>query len=528
MTIEYTTALWGGEANPPCLIDAVVAAARRHPDRPALVTGESAFTYAQLMSWAASIADDLERAGSRAGELIGVACPRGAEAVAAMVAVLLSGRAYVPLDLDYPRLRLEHMLRDSGVGVVLHAGPELDLAVSAVTVPVRRPEVGEQVDSRSPRLWDWVAKHEPDLPGYVIYTSGSTGWPKGVLLQHRCLDNVVQWQAECSPAPDLRTAQFAPLNFDVSFQEIFGTLGGGGTVVVIPERLRRDPGEMLDWLAEQRVQRLFLPYVALQMVAVAAGNRESVADLTLVEINVAGEQLVCTEDIREFFRRLPTCRLVNHYGQSESAMVSYHILGPDPNDWPTMAPIGSPLPGCELLIDTDASGDGTGELLVAGMPVSLGYINQPELNRRRFIHVPATRHGHRQLFRTGDLVRFEEGHARYLTRMDEDVKLRGIRINLTEVEAQLLMLPEVASATVVLSAVPGRPRALRAAVVLRDPGYPFDEDRVREALDLVLPAVSVPLSIVALERMPRTPSGKVDRDAVAQVIEDALSIGPSL
>ena len=124
-------------------------------------------------------------------------------------------------------------------------------------------------------------------------------------------------------------------------------------------------------------------------------------------MNVAGEQLVCTDDIRYLFGRLPRCRLVNHYGQSESAMVSSHLLTGPADRWPTLAAIGTPLPGCELLIDpVDGIGDGVGELLVGGTPVALGYLARPELNARRYLDVHATENGSTRLFRTGDLVRF--------------------------------------------------------------------------------------------------------------------------
>jgi D-alanine--poly(phosphoribitol) ligase subunit 1 len=517
--IDYASAMWGGEADPPCLIESFVSAARRSPGAVALIDGDLSLSYKQLLAWAGHVANDLHRHGSRPGDRVGIACPRGAEAVVAMVAAALSGRAYVPLDLEYPRLRLEHMLRDSGVGVVLFAGDTIDLATDAVAVPVRRSAATAPADA-GPETW--LVGHDPDRPVYVIYTSGSTGWPKAVVLAHSCLDNVARWQADCSPAPDLRTAQFAPLNFDVSFQEVFGTLCAGGTLVVLPERLRRDPGQMLAWLVEHRIQRLFLPYVALQMMAVAAEFGAPVEDLALVEINVAGEQLVCTNDIREFFTRLPSCRLVNHYGQSESAMVTYHVLDAEPARWPTLAPIGVPLPGCELLVDRDDPAEDAGELLVAGLPLAVGYLNQPELNARRYIDIDMTAHGHVRAFRTGDLVRIDGGQVRLLTRTDDDVKLRGIRINLAEVEAQLMAQPEIAAATVVVTEGGDRPRTLRAVVVPKDRAEPPDEEEVLGRLRQTQPEVSVPLSVTTVDSLPRTPSGKLDRHAVARLVEREL------
>jgi D-alanine--poly(phosphoribitol) ligase subunit 1 len=520
MTIDYACSLWGGPSDPPCLVTALAGAADRNCDTVAVVDGDISLTYGQLMRWAAHIAGELDRCGSLREGRVGVACPRGAGAVVALLAVALSGRTYVPLDLEYPRARLEHMLRDSETEVVLYDGEDPGLGDDLIRIPLVRPDdaagsgpIGGGYDR------SWITEHDPNLAVYVIYTSGSTGWPKGVVLPHSCLDNVVEWQAAASVAPDLRTAQFAPLNFDVSFQEIFGTLGAGGTLVVMPESFRRDSLGLLDWLVDNEIDRLFLPYVALQMLAVAGGFGGPVESLALKEINVAGEQLVRTDEIASFFSRAAGCRLVNHYGQSESAMVTYHVLPDSVDDWPTLPPIGIPLPGCELLIDAEEGSESVGELLVAGTPLSLGYLGRPELNARRYIEIEETAHGNTRAFRTGDLVRFEAGRVWLMTRIDDDVKLRGIRISLAEIEAQLLAMPEISAAVAVVTGGNGAPRVLRAAVTLKNGLHRLDEEAVRRKLAEVLPEVSVPLSVTVLDCLPKTPSGKADRDAVAATVE---------
>jgi non-ribosomal peptide synthetase component F len=296
---------------------------------------------------------------------------------------------------------------------------------------------------------------------------------------------------------------------------VLGTLCGGGTLVIVPEPLRRDPFLFLDWLAENRIERLFLPYVALHMLAVAASAQDGELGLALVEVNTAGEQVLCTPPIRALFEALPQARLGNHYGQSESAMVSSYVLPADPAEWPLLPPIGRPLPGCELLVDpSDPDDPHTGELLVAGAPVSLGYLDRPELNAERFIEVDRTPHGHTRAFRTGDLVRVDDGLVYFLSRLDHDVKVRGVRVNLLEVEACLMQQPGVATAVcVALELVPGA-RQLRAAVTL-DPDGPEPGD-LRATLAELLPEASVPASVEVLPGLPRTPSGKIDRDSVAK------------
>ncbi|MEU8540269.1 AMP-binding protein [Streptomyces sp. NPDC048717] len=513
--------LWGGDADPRCLLEALLETAATRPDAIAVVDGDREFSYAHLVGWARDIADLLAKHGVAAEDRVGVTGPRGAEVVAAMLGAAFLGAAYVPLDPEYPVRRLAHMLADSGASVLLHTGEVADLESSAVRVPIPGPE--DSQPHRPGDGWQPVACR-PDLPFYVIYTSGSTGWPKGVAIPHSCLDNMVEWQAAHSPAPDLRTGQFAPLNFDVSFQEVLGSLRGAGTVVIVPERLRREPVQLLAWLAENRIERLFLPYVALQMLAVAVAAEPDLDGLRLRELNTAGEQVVCSQQIRAMFERLPQARLVNHYGQSESAMVTSHILPAAVQDWPTLPPIGVPLPGCELLIDpTGKEESNVGELLVAGLPVSLGYLNRPELNEERYRTVEPTPYGHERVFRTGDLVRIEDGVVQFLSRLDSDVKIRGIRVNLLEVDVQLLGRPGVDGAACVVVESASGLKSLRAAVTASTDGPEPDLPAILAHLREVLPEVSVPLTITVLPALPRTPSGKTDRDAVANLITEDIA-----
>ncbi|MCX4762826.1 AMP-binding protein [Streptomyces sp. NBC_01275] len=500
--------LWGGSAEPECLLDGLARTVAERPDELALVDGATRLTYAELWAWVAELAATLTRHGIEPGSRVAVTGGRSARTVAALLAAVAVGATYVPLDASYPVNRLTFMLHDSGASLLLHDGPRPTIADEVATLAIEDPSGAGAGDFRPVAC-------RPDLPVYVIYTSGSTGLPKGVTIQHSCLDNMAAWQRTDSVRPDLRTAQFAPLNFDVCFQEILGTLCGGGTLVIVPETLRRDPFAFLTWLADHRIERLFLPYVALHMLAVAASAQDGDLGLSLREVNTAGEQLLCTPPIRALFEALPQARLGNHYGQSESAMVSSYVLPADPAAWPLLPPIGRPLPGCELLVNpTDPEDPTTGELLVAGAPVSLGYLGRPELNAERFITVDPTPQGHTKAFRTGDLVRVEDDLVYFLSRLDHDVKIRGIRVNLLEIEACLMQQPGVATAVcVALEPVPGS-RQLRAAVTLHpDVTEPGD---LRAALAELLPEASVPASVTILPGLPRTPSGKIDRDSVAE------------
>lgn len=538
MTAREHLSLWGGPTKPECFL----AEFRRHvaaaPDRTAVVDAGRRYTYRELAGRARHVAAELAAAGVATGDRVAVSLPRGAAAVTALLGVMLRGAAYVPLDPEYPTERLQFMIDDCAPRAVI-ATEDTEVRYSGPVLRAGEPPAAGSGDEAAAGPGDATgggndggahggpgepagASCDPALPVYVIYTSGSTGWPKGVALTHRCVDTMVDWQVSHSPRPDLRTAQFAPLNFDVSFQEILGTLCGGGTLVIMPEELRREPGRLLHWLAEHRIERLFVPFVALQMLAVTA-RADTLAALSLVEVNTAGEQMVCSQDIRAMFTALPGCRLVNHYGQSESAMVTSHVLEPDPADWPHLPPIGVPLPGCEVLVDPeDPEHPHIGELLVAGHPLSEGYLGRPELTARRYTTIPRSPAGHTRAFRTGDLVELTPQGVRFLSRTDDQTKIRGVRVDLMEVDAQLLADPGIAAAaTALVPSGSGHP-SLRAAVVAREGRACPAESAVLDRLRAVLPEVSVPLSVTELTALPRTSSGKIDRAAVVTEITDDL------
>lgn len=507
------TGLWGGTADPPCVLEAFKRSLSLRPAALAVADSEHQLSYYDLSAWIARITDLLRDAGVGPGDTVAVTGSRSAAIVAAAWAVVGAGATYLPLDSNFPRKRLDYMLAESGAKLLLHTGPDPELAA-----PRRaRIPLWSEVDSSAEPALAFV-RCTPDTPVYVIYTSGSTGNPKGVALPHSCIDNMAYWQRRHSARQDLRTAQFAPLNFDIWFQEALSTLGGGGSLVIMPEELRQDPIELLDWLARKRIERLFLPCVALHMLATAATAFDSLANLALREINTAGEQLVCTPAIKDFFHRLPGCGLNNHYGQSESHTVSVHTLTGPSSAWPALSPIGLPLPGCEILLDITESGDPhVGELLVAGSPLALGYLNQPELNARRYVRIPPTAHGHTRAFRTGDLASVRDGVMHFLGRTDDEVKIRGYRVNPLEVEACLGKQPGVGEAICVPVSLGAGSRQLRAAVTVTA-GAEFDAAAALAALREELPWYSIPPSISVLPAMPRTSSGKADRAAVARLL----------
>ncbi|MER5863493.1 amino acid adenylation domain-containing protein [Kitasatospora sp. NPDC002040] len=489
----------------------------RTPDQEAVVhehDGES-LTYRELDARANRMAHCLRSRGIAAGSRVAVFMRRSTDQIVALLGVLKSGAAYVPIDPSYPPDRIAYALRDSeaelvvtdsALGGLLPGGHEL-LVVDR-----------EHATLAASPATDPGPVKTPDDEIYVIYTSGSTGRPKGVVLTDATIANLVEHQLDITAVgAGARTLQYMSLSFDVSIQEILGTLCAGGTLVLIPEELQKDLHRLAEFMAHQRIARAYFPYIALQQlaaVAVAGGIRLE----ALEEVVSTGEQLVLSPQIREFFAAHPRAKLWNMYGPSESHVVSVHRLDGDPARWGETAPIGRPVPGFSLLVL-----DGSGHLVPPGIPgelhlgglVSPGYHRLPEESARRFIAhplaaaVPST--GGR-LYRTGDLVRINaDGDFEYLGRTDAQVKVRGYRIEPSEVEAALNGLDFVSASAVAAVPLDDGDRRLVAFLVARER---VESTVVRELLRPLLPGYMVPSHFVLLDRLPTAPSGKIDRKAL--------------
>ncbi len=484
----------------------------RSPDAVAVIFEDKQLTYLQMNQRANIIAHHLRTLGVGPEVLVGICVERSLEMVVGLLGILKAGGAYVPLDPEYPTDRLSFMLQDAQVSVLL----------TQQRLVERLPEYkGQfvyldtelQVISRSSEENPITSVQATNL-AYVIYTSGSTGQPKGVAMNHFSLGNLILWQLQNTTiSSGAKTLQFAPVSFDVSFQEMFSTWCSGGTLLLIAEELRRDAFTLLGLLQEKAVERLFLPFVGLQQIAEVASARELVTS-NLREIITAGQQLQITPAISSWLSKLTNCTLHNHYGPSESHLATTFPLTTSVDNWPLLPPIGRPIANTQIyILDSHLQPvpiSVPGELHIGGAGLAPGYLNRPELTQHKFIPNPFSTDGHSRLYKTGDLARYlPDGNIEYLGRIDNQVKVRGFRIELGEIEAVLSQHPSVHSVVVIARQDTTGDQRLVAYIVPQQDTSPTISE-LRQFLKTKLPPYMVPNIIMMLESLPLTPNGKVD------------------
>jgi amino acid adenylation domain-containing protein len=485
--------------------------ARRLPGKVAVRAGAESVTYAELAKRAHRVARRLQRSGVGPGSLVGLCVERGVDMVAAMLGILETGAAYVPMDQDYPRARLAHMLHDSGARLVV-----TEAAVEDAVPPTDAELV--HVDGDEVRGADATPLEvavDAESPAYVIYTSGSTGLPKGVAVPHRA---VVNFLSAMRRRPGLVEADVlyavTTLSFDIAGLEIFLPLTTGATLVVGTREIASD-GYQLAAALEEAQATVMQATPATWRLLVAAGWDGGGARSPKLQVLCGGEALP-PELARALVERAAS--VWNMYGPTETTIWSTcHLLtAADPRPL-----IGRPIDNTSVYV-LDAAMQpvppgAPGELYIGGCGVALGYLNRPELTAERFVADPFASPGGAgsgKLYRTGDVVRWlATGELEFFRRNDAQVKVRGYRIELGEIEAVMAEHPAVAEAVAVLAEErPGEVRVV-GYVVLR-PGEEATVTELRKHLRKKLPDYMIPNAVVDLAEMPRTPNGKVDRNAL--------------
>lgn len=488
--------------------------AAKTPSAVAVTFRGECLEYAELNARANRLATYLRGLGVAPDVPVAIAAERSLELVVAVLAILKAGGAYCPLDPAYPSERLSYMLDQASPAVLLTSTsirPSLPATDARVLcIDEMDLEKGESVE-------DMPTLARIDDLAYILFTSGSTGWPKGVAMPHRPLANLLLWQREhFSARADARTLQFASLSFDVAFQEIFSTLTCGGTLVLVDDDTRRDTGALLDLLDDERIERLFMPFAILQHLAEVAVDR-GLYPVALREVITAGEALQASPAIRHLFAGLEGCMLHNHYGPTESHVVTAYTLDGPPDAWPALPPIGKPIANARIYLldanDQPVPVGVPGQLHIGGPVLAREYLNRPDLTAERFSLDPFGGPGER-LYRTGDLAKYrEDGTIEYLGRRDDQVKVRGHRVELGEIESVLLRHEELREAAVVVREDAGGERRLVGYVVPETRPGPAAAE-LRDFVRRYVPEFMVPVAFVELDALPLGATGKIDRRAL--------------
>ena len=501
------------------IVDLFQEQVEKTPDNIAVVFEDRELTYGELNGRANRLAHYLMALGVGAETLVGICVERSLEMVIGLMGILKAGGAYVPLDPDYPAERLQFMLEDARVPVLLTQSALLEdpPASDAQTVCL---------DSD----WEAIAGYSGENPArrsgpknlaYVIYTSGSTGVPKGVMNTHAGICNLLSWMQD---AYGLTAAdsilQKNPFSFDVSVSEFFLPLLVGARLTVAKPGGHQDPGYLVKLIEQQGITTLhFVP----SMLQAFVQDPTLKTGIPLRRVICGGEALP-VELEKRFFAALPSVALHNLYGPTEAAVdVTYWTCQQDnPSN---SVPIGRPIANIRIyILDThhNPTPPGVpGELCIAGIGLARGYLNRPELTAEKFIEVEVFGKPER-LYKTGDLARWlPDGNIEYLGRMDHQIKLRGFRIELGEIEATLSRHEAVKEAVVILYRGDDNPRL--AAYVT--PAMSMDDTSgLRLWLKDRLPEYMVPASFTMLDEIPLTPNGKIDRKALSRLSSDERSL----
>jgi len=476
----------------------------------ALVADNRTLSYGELSASLCRVAERLRSEGVFLGSTVGLCLERSPELVISVLGIVKAGAAYVPIDPAYPAERIAGMLEDAKPPVVItdRAHQHLFKGTKAKVL------LTEEIDLEHGARFEGECPAKPENLAYVLFTSGSTGRPKGVAMHHAPLTNLIQWQLRTSVCKSGdRTLQFAPISFDVSFQEIFTTFAQGGTLVLITDEDRLNSTQLLRKIIAQKINRIIVPFVALQYLAEAV-ERTGEVPSSLKEVFTSGEQLKITPAIANLFKQLPGCRFCNQYGPTEGHVVSELELKGDPSTWPALPNIGKAIDNVKLLVlDEQMKPVKKGEeaeLYLGGACVATGYIGRDDLTAERFLADPSEAGG--RLYKTGDrAAELPNGEIDYKGRIDGQVKVRGYRIELGEVEVALEKHASIEQAVAnVREDRPGLKRLVGYYVAKHE----VSVNDLRKHLASLLPDYMVPSAFVAVKELPRTPSGKIDRKAL--------------
>jgi len=498
-----------------CVHEMIEQQAQRTPDAIALVYQEHHLTYQALNARANQLARYLRRLGAGPEVLVGICLQRSIEMAIGMLAIFKAGGAYLPLDPDYPIERIEYMLQDALVPLLLTT----DVFRQAIRQQYRQPvhliclesEYEQEQIFRQPTS-NLVGVNCSGNLAYVIYTSGSTGRPKGVQITHHGLCNLVNWHRHnfMVTAQD-RATQLASISFDAAVWEIWPYLAAGATLCIVEDEVRAVPSILSDWLVAQQITMCFLPTPLAELLLDIHESAPPTSN-ALRTLLVGGDVLHRAPD-----KELPYI-LVNNYGPTENTVVATSGVVLSTSAWTGMPTIGYPIANTRLYVLDSLMQPvpiGTpGELYIGGSSLARGYLRQPEMTAERFLPDPfvGTSEPGARLYKTGDLVRYHsDGSLDFIGRNDGQVKIRGFRVEIGEIEAILRQHENILEAAVIAyEETPGEKRLI--AYIVPEPEISLN--RLDQYLRDRLPHYMIPARIITLEQLPLSPNGKVDRRAL--------------
>lgn len=498
-----------------CLHQLFEARVVEDPDAIAVVCQGQSLTRRELNRQANQLAHHLQQLGVQPETLVGVCLERSLEMAIAVFAILKAGGAYVPLDPNYPAARLNYLLGDARVDVLLTQSKLLERLPATSTQIICLDQSRETKVDNDTNPLSSVNSHNL---AYVIYTSGSTGNPKGVAIEHHSAVNTLcDLEQRFAVQSQDRVLAVSSLSFDLSVYDLFGVLGSGGTAIIPQPATCPDPEHWLELITQEQVTIWNSAPALLELLVnyLITYNQQLPPSLRLILLS--GDR-INPNLITQLQNFNPQLQIISLGGATEASIWS--IYYPIPQNWPTgkTIPYGRPLDNQSFyILDSEqqlAPIGVTGELYIGGVGVARGYLHRPELTKEKFIAAPFNTSTTARLYKTGDLGRYlEDGNIEFLGRIDNQVKIRGVRIELGEIEAALLQCQEIQETLVTVNSDSPERSTLVAYSILK-PNSTLTSQQLRNLLKTQLPEHAIPSTFIFLDTFPLTPNGKVDLKAL--------------